>query len=249
MRHTLSCTFLACAVIAAAPADAETANLDLHSGTDALGAVLAAGTLDPFWRISTDGVSFSSARVAYPGSYPDYNSGQTCCGMETVDGTAAWITTPSVVATSPTTGWGSYNTVYARRTIDLAGFDPASVSLIGRLRVADVVTGLYVNGNLVPSVFYGGYAFSSDLGFSLAAGSGFFTGGLNTIEMRGHSVNNVWDAFWISTTVTGTVTAVPEPQTWALLLAGLGWTGVAARRKRQAAAQAGAGCSRGSQGV
>jgi|JI8StandDraft_1071087.scaffolds.fasta_scaffold99673_2 hypothetical protein len=223
-------TLLACAAAAAVPVHAAVVEVDLHSGIDGLGHVLAAGSIDPFWTISTDGVNFSSARVAYPGTYPDFGSGQTCCGMETVDGTAAWVTTPSVVATSPTTGWGSGSAVYARRAIDLAGYDLASVSFNGKWRVADVATGIYVNGNLVPQSASGTYAFSSDWSFSLAAGSGYFVDGINTIELRGYSVNNMWDAFWISTTVTGDVVAVPEPQTYALMLAGLGLVGVAARR-------------------
>lgn len=230
MRTILKTTLLACALTTALPIHADMISLDLHSGTAANGGVLAAGSIDPFWTISTDGVHFSSAKVAFPGAYPDYSSGQTCCGMETVDGTAAWITTPSVVSTSPTTGWGVYNTVYARRTMDLTGYDLDTVSLTGKWRVADVAYGIYVNGHLVSGTNTHGYAFSADLPFSVAAGSGFFTSGLNTIELRGQSVNNVWDAFWISTTVTGNVAAVPEPETYALMLAGLGLVGFASRR-------------------
>ncbi len=231
MPPILKTAFLACALFATLPVHADMVSLDLHSGIDANGDVLAAGSIDPFWTISTDGLHFSSARVAYPGAWPDYGSGQICCGMETVDGTAAWITTPSVVATSPTTGWGAYNTVYARRGIDLTGYDLDSVSLTGRWRVADVTYGVYVNGHLIPGTNWQQYAFSNDFSFNLAAGSGFFIVGVNTIELRGQSVNNVWDAFWISTTMAGNVAAVPEPETYALMLAGLGFVGFAARRR------------------
>lgn len=231
MSPYLKPAFLACALSCVIPAQASLVNLDLHSGTAANGGVLAAGSIDPFWTISTDGASFSSARVAYPGAWPDYGSGQICCGMETVDGTAAWITTPSVVATSPTTGWG-YNMVYARRDIDLTGYDLDSVSLSGRWRVADVTYGIYVNGHLIPGTNYQQYAFSNDFSFNLGAGSGFFIDGINTIELRGQSVNNVWDAFWISTTMAGNVFAVPEPEAYALMLAGLGLLGWKLRSRR-----------------
>ncbi len=231
MTPSLNRSLLACALIAALPVHADVVNVDLHSGIDSLGNVLAAGSIDPFWTISTDGVNFSSARVAYPGAYPDYGSGQICCGMETVDGTAAWITTPGVVATNPTTGWG-YGMVYARRGIDLTGYDLDSVSLNGRWRVADVTYGVYVNGNLIPGTNWQQYAFSSDFSFNLAAGSGFFVNDVNTIELRGQSVNNVWDGFWVSTTMAGNVTPpVPEPETYALMLAGLGLVGFVVRRR------------------
>ncbi|MFH1815615.1 MAG: PEPxxWA-CTERM sorting domain-containing protein [Pseudomonadota bacterium] len=232
MPSILSRTLLASILAVALPAHADIVSLDLHSGIDANGTVLAAGALDPFWMISTDGASFASARVAYPGAYPDYNSGQICCGMETVDGTAAWITTPGVVATSPTTGWGISNMVYARRAVDLTGYDLETVSFSGRWRVADVTYGVYVNGQLIPGTNYQQYAFSSDLSFNLAAGGGLFVDGINTIELRGQSVNNVWDAFWISTTMTGDVTAVPEPETWALMLTGLALVGFGSRRNK-----------------
>ncbi len=231
MSPTLKNAVLLCAMTCSLSAHAASASIDLHSGTDALGNVLAAGTLDPFWTISTDGVNFTAARVAYPGAYPNMGSGQTCCGMETVDATAAWITTPGVVATSPTTGWGTYNMVFARRAVDLSGYDLDTVGLSGRWRVADVTYGIYVNGQLIPGTNYQQYAFSSDLSFSLGAGSGLFIEGVNTIELRGQSVNNVWDAFWISTSLTGDVSAVPEPETGALMLAGLALLGMASRRR------------------
>lgn len=203
------------------------ATLNLNTGTDANGTVLAAGTLDPFWTISTDGIGFSAARVAYPGAYPNFGSGQTCCGMETVGNSAAWITTPSVVATSPSTGWGVGNIVYARRTFDLSAFDLDTVGLSGSLRVADSAAGLFINGTLVAGTnASGGFTFAQDVAFNVASGSGVFLAGLNTLELRGTSVNDVWDAMWLSTTVTGQTAPVPEPGTWAMLLAGLGAIGL-----------------------
>lgn len=225
----LAATF-AVTAIASAAADAA---IDLHSGTDAQGHVLAAGTLDPFWTLSTNGSDFSAARVAYPGAFPDFGSGQTCCGMESVDSTAAWITTGSVVATSPSTGWGVGNTVYARRTFDLSAYEVDSVALTGKWRVADSAAGIFVNGHAVAGTHAGGgFTFATDQAFSVTAGSGFFVAGVNTIEMRGTSVNSVWDAFWISTTVTGNPAPVPEPETWALLAAGLAFVGVVSRKRR-----------------
>lgn len=224
--------WVAAVALAMAGTTASQAAIDLHSGTDAGGAVLAAGTLDPFWTISTDGITFAAARVAYPGAFPNYGSGQTCCGMETVDSTAAWITTPSVVATSPSTGWGVNNTVYARRTFDLSSYEVDTVALTGKFRVADSAAGVYLNGHLLGGTSGIGFTFDANHPFSVAAGSGWFVAGTNTLEMRGTSVNGVWDAFWLSTTVTGNPAPVPEPETWALLIGGLGLVGAVTRKRR-----------------
>lgn len=230
LTHLAAALALSFTVVAASHAA-----IDLHTGTDADGNVLAAGTLDPFWTISTDGTHFAAARVAYPGAYPNFSAGQTCCGMDTVDGTAAWITTPDVIATSPSTSWGTGTTVYARRTFDLSPYDVDTAAMSGKFRVADSAAGIYLNGHLIAGTSGLGFTFDADHAFSVAAGSGSFLAGTNTFEIRGTSVNSVWDAFWVSTTVTGDLAPVPEPETWALLLTGLGVVGVSASRRRRIA--------------
>lgn len=208
-------------------------SFNLNTGTEADGTVLASGSLDPFWTISTDGSTYVAARVAYPGSFPGPNSGQTCCGMETVDGTAAWVTTPGVIATSPNTTWGIDNTVSLKRTFDLTGFDIDTVSLSASFRVADRALGVFINGIAVPGTNAGNFAFSNDIDFNVFAATGFFVDGINTIEIRGSSVNSQWDAFWLSTTVTGETAPIPEPGTWAMLAAGLGLVGAMRARARR----------------
>lgn len=52
------------------------------------------------------------------------------------------------------------------------------------------------------------------------------------LEMRGTSGHGVWDAFWVSTTVTGNPAPAPEPETWALLMGGLALVGAVACHAR-----------------
>ena len=83
----------------------QAAIININTGVDATQNTLNPCEIDLYWDISTDGTNFSDAKIVFPGAYPDYSSGPTCCGMETASNDPAWTSTPSIVATSPTTGW------------------------------------------------------------------------------------------------------------------------------------------------
>ena len=218
-------------LLGATPAVA--APIVLRTGVDAGNNVLAAGSVDPNWTISTDdGATFVSAKVLYPI--------QICCAMETVANTAAWISDPSVNANNAATGWGINEDVFLRRSFDLTGYDLSTVSFTGNLRMADWTFGISVNGNLIPGTDIGNCGgnqncgtWFSDHALSIAAGSGVFLNGINTIEFRGQSLNSGWDGLWFDGTVDGRLAAapVPEPGTLLLSLTALGAARVMRRRR------------------
>jgi hypothetical protein len=225
--RTVMAGLLGMGIVLAAGA-ASAASLTIRTGVDAGGAVLGSGSADPFWTISVQGGAFVPAEVAAPG-HPII-----CCGMETAGAQARWISDPSISTVNPATGWGIGPIAVARRTFDLSAFDLSTVSLAGNWRVADFRQGVYINGNLLAGTNNGSSGWDNDQALLLAAGSGLFNPGLNTIEMRGNSGNSTWDGFWLDITLEGRDRdgQVPEPASMTLLASAL--LGLAARRYRRA---------------
>jgi hypothetical protein len=104
---------------------------------------------------------------------------------------------------------------------DLTGFQPQTASFAGRFLVDNQVSAIRLNGNLISQGGLGSFASWT----SFAASSGFLNG-VNTLEF---TVRNLRVEFQQSS-----VTAVPEPASWAMLIAGFGLVGAAARRRRVA---------------
>jgi hypothetical protein len=80
-------------------ATASHAAIDLESGTDATGTVLAAATLDPFRIIPTDGITFTAARVAFADTL----------GMRGTSVNSGWDArrpSPAILRRSPSRGRG-----------------------------------------------------------------------------------------------------------------------------------------------
>jgi hypothetical protein len=205
-------------------ARAEADSIVLRTGVDAALTVLGENATDPFWNISVKGLTATDAEVV--------NAEVICCEMETVSNTAAWISDPSVTKPLPGTSWGIGLVAVASRTFDLTGFDLSTVSLLGNWRVADLRQGVYINGNLIAGTSDGNAGWSADQ--AIAAGPAFFVNGLNTIELKGTSVNSSWDGFWLDATIAGELhpTAVPEPGTISMIGLGVAGLFVQARRRR-----------------
>ena len=225
MRKAIWVGLVTCAVSATmSTANASAAVIEIRTGVDAALNPLGENVEDPFWQISVQGGGFTAAEVV--------NSEVICCGMESVAGTARWISDPSVTDGSAATGWGFGQLAVARRTFDLTGFDLASTSLSGNWRVADSRFGVYLNDVLIAAeTANGGSAWDFDQAISVAAGSGLFVAGVNVLELRGTSGNSTWDGFWLDATIEDEGPSVPEPALLALLGIGLaGWRSTRSRR-------------------
>lgn len=132
-----------------------------------------------------------------------------------------------------------------RQTFDLTGYDPATADLKFQWAADDSGQGYAARGNWRPQYALNSMA-EADLKYGWGPGadtysfgpileinSGFHPG-LNTMYFFVEG-NAQTDGFQLNT-VSFTANPVPEPETYAMLLAGLGLLGFATRRKKHLAA-------------
>jgi hypothetical protein len=140
--------------------------------------------------------------------------------------TSKWITpTQNQAQSFDATANGTYIWTLS---FDLSGYNPATASFSGRF-AADNSATVSLNGTQIgTSAGFGSFS-------SFAASSGFVSG-LNTLsfvvtnlKQNGGNPTGLRAEFLASS-----VTAVPEPETYAMLLAGLALMGAVARRRKQA---------------
>lgn len=113
-----------------------------------------------------------------------------------------------------------------RLKFDLTGFDPTTAAFTGRF-AADNSVVVRLNGQEIAN----GHKFDSWRSFGASTG---FIAGINTLDFivtNGHQVDDNPTGLRAEF-VSSVVTAVPEPTTYAMLLAGLGLITYTARRRQ-----------------
>ena len=125
-----------------------------------------------------------------------------------------------------------------KTTFNLTGYDAATASFDGRF-AADGNAIAYLNGHEIGVTPTKGYSSWS----SFAANSQYFVAGLNTVSFNVHNLAGATGlrVEFLQSEVMATapvqpqaVEAIPEPETYALMLAGLAALGVVARRRKAA---------------
>jgi hypothetical protein len=117
-------------------------------------------------------------------------------------------------------------------TFSLAGLNPGTASFNGRYAADNLVTSILLNGNVLAA---SGGGFANWTAFGASSG---FAPGVNTLTFNVTNVGQVSGnpSGLRVEFLTSDAAVVPEPANWAMLIAGFGLVGAAARRRRVAAA-------------
>ncbi len=151
-------------------------------------------------------------------------------------GQAVTYYNPSYVANDANSRWISLsrngspgaNVTKYRLSFDLTGLDAATAMITGRWGT-DNAGAIFLNGNItgIPTVSFGALA-----SFSLSSG---FVSGINTLDFQvsdsGPPTALRVDDLVGTANVLNPDPGVPEPATWATMLAGLGLVSFAMRRR------------------
>jgi hypothetical protein len=146
------------------------------------------------------------------------------------DSVSRWITPTSNVADNfdpEVPGFYNYTLSF-----DLTGFLPGTASFNGRFAVDNELDSITLNGNPVTQGGAGGFSFWTSF-----ASAGGFVAGPNTLQFTVRNLAGSGNPTGLRVEILGsavTAAGVPEPASWALLIAGFGLIGAMARRRRLA---------------
>jgi hypothetical protein len=215
MQRTIITAVLAIAAISSAQADTITGLKNTGSGASGSGDsnyTLSAASSDTWISSSVPVITYDSQWPIGPWLANSSDS--------------KWITPTSTQGQS-LDAWsgGTYTYTLA---FDLSGYNASTASFVGRLAADNAVT-VKLNDTVISSAagFTDWTAFSANSGF---------TSGLNTLQF----VVTNWQQDSGNPTglrvefASSSIAAVPEPETYAMLLGGLALMGVVARRRKAA---------------
>jgi len=217
----LACIALAAvAVLISASAASAQVTINLSTGLDGSGNVQGSTLFpnppnaDANWTVTgaPDPISLPTAYVVEPG-----NSDWCDCWVPN-SSTSDWI------AANPYDAGGNGFMTFTR-TFTLGAGQVAPASITGSWTIDDGGT-LTLNGNLIDTRVDGNWTSLHPV--SVAAGSGDFVAGINTLVM---TVTDT-DFFLEGARFDGTLTTIPEPASGLAMLAGIALVGVARRRGR-----------------
>jgi hypothetical protein len=165
------------------------------------------------WQVGTDAGAWNSGLAPFSNCGPI--GGNNCAGNDPVghfNAGTQWLADGS-----------DGDDLWVRKQVDLTGFDLSSFSWdLG----VDNGFALYINGTLVASDNAEGFTTRWEYGGAVS--SALLNAGTNwiAVALEDHGGLTAFDM-----QLTGNVVAVPEPETYALMLAGLGIVGFMARRR------------------
>jgi hypothetical protein len=215
MKRTLIAAALAVATLASAHASAASINGLVNTG------VGAAGTQDSNYALTSNS---SDTTIASGYGYVTGGTGFPFDYWTANDATSKWITPTAIQGQSfDANANGTYT---YELTFNLAGDVASTAAFTGRFS-ADNSAVVTLNGQTIGSS--GG--FTSWSGFSANSG---FNSGLNTLDFTVTNwAQNGGNPTGLRVEFTSSnVTAVPEPDGYAMLLAGMGLVGFMARRRK-----------------
>jgi hypothetical protein len=239
-------------VFAAGSASAASITGLYNTGVDSTGTILSNGSADTHYTLAVVNGQQSNHTDLTPGTSTPYASSTGWpIGNDSANGTtgtwigpgsnpvSSWLTLSSTPGTSydPTTaGEYIFTTTFS---LNPATVNLNSASISGKWS-ADNYGTMKLNGNLISTIAdpratsaADGAAYDKWTSFSISGTTAGFQPGTNVITFDVHNIAlSSGNPFGVRAEFTSSISPVPEPETYAMLLAGLGLIGAAVKRRK-----------------